>query len=1032
MKTKLFALATLLLALSINPSRADITNGLVLYLPLNETTGLTAFDQSGNGYNATYTCQSGGTLLTDDSQWTNTAWIGGGCKINFPLSPGTTNFLTIPPTATGLYFDQTKHFTLAAWVKLPTQAAGVIMQNGYGGGGEQFDLDISASKYRLVMRSSRGGGATNVTSAANVSFGNWQHIVAVWDGPNKIEALYVNGQFSAQNSAGTPTCAISTNAVTIGARLASSNTNSFSLTSTNMIMDEVRIYNRTLTAADIFELYSYNGRLPQITTQPRSVTNHVGDNVLFTVGVDANNSTLPLSYQWLSNTVAIPNATNNSLTLSNVQLSFSAAYSVQITNVIGATNSATAYLNVNPLPAADTTTGLVGWWKFDDAAGSTTAADSSVNGNNGTLQNFTDTTTVWGTGVTGGALNFNGDATGTDLVAIPNVGTPAPAALDFSSSPTFTLSAWVKCPASNSAAIICKGSGNGGEQYCLDTQTTGFRFFVRNSAAAATIITGLMPPNNNWQHIVAVFDAINGIQTIYTNGTLAITGVAPFDLLVNSHEVSIGNRQSSAVSAYNLPLTGGIDDVRIYNRALTSADIQQLYVSTLADPFILVQPKNVTIIEGTNATFSVSAHGNSALSYAWYENGSPLISQTNSTLVLSNVQGSANGNSYFVRVTDTANFTDSSNAVLTVNTSAPVFTQDLPAQLYTFADTGPFTASVAATGSLPITYRWQFNGVDLQDSAHSVGSHSNVFSILRTDVTDAGAYQVIAHNQRGDTTSTAATLTVQQLAQFYTNGGNWNLRSNAAIANNVLTLTDGGASETRAAWFGAKQYIGAFSNSWIYTDVNTAGADGCTFTIQNDTRGTAAIGGNGSNLGYSTITPSFAFCLNLYNPNIRGFCWGTNGLRGAPPYTTTAPVNLASGDPILVTLVYANGLITATLVDQTTADTFTTSLNVNIPALVGGNTAYVGFTGGDGATTSTQQISNFSQVSLPSLNAQVSGGNILLTWPQNVGGYQLQFTPAIGTPWQPVQTPITLINGFNQATIPASTGAFYQLNLPLQ
>src|SRR5205085_1668907 len=116
----------------------------------------------------------------DGSQWTN-AWIGGGCKFNFPINPGTTNFLMIPTNATGLYLDQGKNFTLAAWVKLPTQASGVIMANGYGGGGEQWDLDIASSKFRLVIRPTRGGTAAVLSSAANVSFGNWQHVVATWD-----------------------------------------------------------------------------------------------------------------------------------------------------------------------------------------------------------------------------------------------------------------------------------------------------------------------------------------------------------------------------------------------------------------------------------------------------------------------------------------------------------------------------------------------------------------------------------------------------------------------------------------------------------------------------------------------------------------------------------------------------------------------------------------------------------------------------------------------------------------------------------
>src|SRR3989442_6760252 len=63
-------------------ARADITNGLVLYLPLDETSGTTAFDSSGNGYNATHV-----NGPTDNSQWTS-GWTGGAIKINNPFLAG--------------------------------------------------------------------------------------------------------------------------------------------------------------------------------------------------------------------------------------------------------------------------------------------------------------------------------------------------------------------------------------------------------------------------------------------------------------------------------------------------------------------------------------------------------------------------------------------------------------------------------------------------------------------------------------------------------------------------------------------------------------------------------------------------------------------------------------------------------------------------------------------------------------------------------------------------------------------------------
>src|SRR5262249_44733911 len=150
----------------------------------------------------------------------------------------------------------------------------------------------------------------------------------------------------------------------------------------------------------VYELYSLNGRLPAITTQPRNVTNYVGDIAPFNIGIDNNNTTLPVGYQWKWYGTNLLNATNATLVLTNVVQSNSGPYSVSISNVIVITNSTVPYLQVQLLPAANITANLAGYWKFDDASGSATAADSSVNGNVGALVSFADLSTCWVTGLT--------------------------------------------------------------------------------------------------------------------------------------------------------------------------------------------------------------------------------------------------------------------------------------------------------------------------------------------------------------------------------------------------------------------------------------------------------------------------------------------------------------------------------------------------------------------------------------------------------------------------------------------------------
>src|SRR5437588_4704668 len=93
----------------IGSARADITSGLVLYLPLDETTGNIAHDQSANAFVGNV------TNMTSDAQWTS-GWITNGLNLK---QDGVLNQYIRFPDAPILNFNTTLSFTLAAWVKLP-------------------------------------------------------------------------------------------------------------------------------------------------------------------------------------------------------------------------------------------------------------------------------------------------------------------------------------------------------------------------------------------------------------------------------------------------------------------------------------------------------------------------------------------------------------------------------------------------------------------------------------------------------------------------------------------------------------------------------------------------------------------------------------------------------------------------------------------------------------------------------------------------------------------------------------------------
>src|SRR5262249_6987203 len=166
------------------------------------------------------------------------------------------------------------------------------------------------------------------------------------------------------------------------------------------------------------------------------------------------------------------------------------------------------------------------------------------------------------------------------------------------------------------------------------------------------------------------------------------------------------------------------------------------------------------------------------------------------------------------------------------------------------------------------------------------------------------------------------------------------------------------------------------------------GADGAAFMLQNDSRGLNALGGFGGGLGYGTanagtpVTHSAGIGLNVYSGANNGN--GLYLLEGGAVISTTAtsPVNLASGDPITVSVSYDGiGAISVTLDDTATNQTYSTSYNVgNLATLVAGSTAYVGFSGADGGLVSTQTISSFSfQYSTPQPNVLPTATRLIIS-----------------------------------------------------
>jgi hypothetical protein len=184
----------------------------------------------------------------------------------------------------------------------------------------------------------------------------------------------------------------------------------------------------------------------------------------------------------------------------------------------------------------------------------------------------------------------------------------------------------------------------------------------------------------------------------------------------------------------------------------------------------------------------------------------------------------------------------------------------------------------------------------------------------------------------------------------------------------VLAITTDAGDEHNSVFYNTPQSVTAFCVQFTYQVSGNMDADGITFCIQNDPAGVNAVGTDpgGSALGYHGIMSSAAFALNIFAGWTRGenLFLDSDFDTANPVYNGTAPLDLHSGDPIEITLVYDGARLMVLMIDTVTGDMHCNSYDVDIPGTVGGDSAYIGFTGGTGGFTSVQQVTGFRYIEL--------------------------------------------------------------------
>ena len=470
------------------------------------------------------------------------------------------------------------------------------------------------------------------------------------------------------------------------------------------------------------------------------------------------------------------------------------------------------------------TNGLLGWWPFTGNAN-----DLSGNGNNGTVNGATLTTDRFGGASS--AYSFDGV---NDYISTQSSGPLG--------NSNRSISVWLNSNSSNLSQIMGYGyqPPSGGEfNLLLNQLCPGITIDIHNNYITFSSIN---LTDGNWHNIICIYNnSINsnilGVR-IYVDGVLLINSNCQNPINVNVNTLNTPLNFGRYQVGYN-HFNGKLDDIGIWNRALTNCEIQALYQGS---------PLTSTITPQSSTTFcqggSVNLTSSQGSTYLW-SNG-----QTTQSI------SATTSGSYTVQVTDVNGC---------VETSAPTVVTVNPNPQVTITGSGPTTFcsgdSVTITSTGGSSYQWSNN-----QSGDSIS------------VNTSGMFYTIGTDNNGciDTSNTISVVV--------------NPNPQVSISNNGSTTFCQGGSVTLTST-GASSYQWSNNQSGDSISVNTSGS---LYTIGTDANGCIDT----SNIISVVVNPNPQ--VSISNNSSTTFCQGSSVTLTSTGASTYQWSNNQSGDSISV------------------------------------------------------------------------------------------------------------------------------------
>jgi len=760
------------------------------------------------------------------------------------LSPGTTQnvtWVTSTPTrnqrlvasfgvgaAAGLTIPKTTAFDLPAtgysimgWVRSPTYAP-APSPNAYftliasqGVGGQQEDafilrysshgLNFQCSSLDNYPNPDPGYRDIKFSNASNevLVVNNWHHIAVTYDGV-RFRGYKDGVELSAAGNTLLNGVAPKRTSRTTTLGMRNNGATGIYDPLNNGMISDVRIYHRGFTGPEIQELYASEAATPQyaITTfNPQPVA--AGGQVTLT-GTFPTGSVPVIMLENAGSTTAVATLTPGSNSASQVVATVpagtaSGTYGLRVKFGTAGT-SVYADLGIQTFVVGagggtTPTTGLALFLPFSDQTTDASPARRTITASNVTFGPGPNSTLSR-------AAYFDGQLSRLDFS--PNL----------ASTNELTLSLWIRNtregPGLGHVFVDWDdAAGNDTGLFVYDSRVV--LFANKNGANLGwTSPDQVLRPGAGWRHLIWVMTPTFSI--LYLDGNLYAQ--------VPQSGSNTGFKLRSNVGYFNYAggkdyFQGFLSNFRIYERALSAAEVSQLYASestatpTDSVPSVVTHPADQTLQVGQPLKLLVTAMGSTPLTYQWLRNGNVLTGATNSNYAVANATATDAG-TYTVLVQNTVGSIYSNRAAVTVGNPtptvvAPAITTQPQGRT---VDAGmAVTLTVAATGTEPLTYLWLRNGAAVP------GATTDSLRIASAGPEDAGTYTARVANEQGAVVSNPAKLEVNQLA--------------VQVSQDPAAPGVG----SRVSFTATASPAGTYRHQWLRNGQPVAGQTGATLTM---------------------------------------------------------------------------------------------------------------------------------------------------------------------------------------------------------